>query len=455
MTTARGSAHVRGATSLRAALVLSAFALSACCRIGSCGSSGSLGGASRRVDGGAPSGPPSSAGGAPSGAPIVALAPGSDAAPSAYTTLAESAEKRPSWWVGRRPLEAPGGSSFAALEAALVPARPGALTNGFVACTVRYGAATDAIPFREGADLYGTLRLGARSLSFSGASVSAPLVKLAVGDRVAVSARDSDILFDDDLGAATTTYAGVVPFEAKRGHLTLRCGALEPARLEPVVAEHLRLADRAIDKAVRGLRFDRDAWDWGAKLSGLPDAESAIDDVAALVGFADPRVERRVDWLERARARLEAEAIPIVEELRRAAASEVTIGAPKLGAVSFERAVCDPAEVSAWLRANPALRTREPLVRCLVRVKITAGTEAWNPPFASIYGAVLSARGAVRILEVGPLEGATRPPPFAQIAPGRTATQVLYTRRDLLAPGDEALVLRVVFDGKRHYLRMR
>lgn len=434
------------------ALAVLALALSACCRAGSCRAPGA-----RRT--GPPLGLDAGATSAPSGAgphaQVEPLAPGPDGPPAHYTTLAESAAKRPSWWALRRARDAPDSPSREALEAALAPAAPGAQRLAFVACVVSYAKGTDVVPLNEGADLYGTLRLGARTHSFSGGWFSVPLSSIALGERVSVTANDSDLLFDDALGSVSTTYQGKVPFEAKSGPLSLRCGVLEPARFEPLVASHLRAADLAIEKAIEGLRFDREQWDWGAKLSGLPRAEDAVDEVAALVGFADPRVLRRVDWLERARAHLDRQAIPVVEALRARATTEVTVGAAELGAVSLDRLTCDPREVDAWLRKSPAHAARVPPVRCLVRVRLTAGTREWKPPFSLLHAAALRARGGIQLLEVGPLEGATGGSVFPRIEPGKTATQVLVTTSDLSTAGDEAVVLRVVHDGVRHYLRLR
>lgn len=249
-------------------------------------------------------------------------------------TPRSSMAARPSWSAatdGWAPVHSRADDLFAS---AAVPS--GDLVKAFVMCRGRSTAGLTGINVRA--------KLGRLpSISEDGpnpgdhAIVTAPLVDLKAGEPVelVVSTREDGGL--RELARANVAYAGKLTAFAAEGDLD--CMAMTDDELQDQIAVDAGRADSAIAR-FGGTKLDAAAIAWGYPSKDLHIARRNVRDVAALAGWDDPRVTKRVDAYARAVTTLDAEKPRVFGELRQSAADEVAVGTLTLARAS--RLTCDP-----------------------------------------------------------------------------------------------------------------
>ncbi len=134
---------------------------------------------------------------------------------------------------------------------------------------------------------------------------SRPLVNLKVGQSVDFDLWDRDVLSDDHICPGKGTYAGQVPFTIKGSLAKVDCRAETRDEVEKDLKDRLA----AFDISIARIRSRMDSAempdphqlpDWGLHHIGWDAAEEDLLGLAALVGWDDPRVERRITHREEA-----------------------------------------------------------------------------------------------------------------------------------------------------------
>lgn len=179
-----------------------------------------------------------------------------------------------------------------------------------------------------------------------------PLMELEAGDRVGVSILDRDVLFDDAVETLQTTFKGEFPFSAKGKRSELECRPLERSILEKHLGTPKERADIAIgayDAVKPSLLGSLGTGVIGEHL--VPTAQAALDDMAGLVGWDDPRVLRRLERIDAIRKRILSETSQQVRALREKLplpsqnAVEVADGALEVRPSSLS---CNPANAKQY-----------------------------------------------------------------------------------------------------------
>ena len=219
-----------------------------------------------------------------------------DAVPSSYTSYEESEAQRPSWSDGALQVQEP-----EAIFAAASASSPGQLAQALLLCKVQL---INAGGFDIGSDpdprTTITLSSGRtinhfvkNRLSFY---VSAPLVTLQTGDSISLLIVDDDervlgpTTESDGIASLSITAEGAPSITGSSAHAEIECVTLtNKERLESFVAIALDKADQEI---VRAYSFvgppDKAAID-----SKRQNLQYKLAGIAALVGWADPRVQAR------------------------------------------------------------------------------------------------------------------------------------------------------------------
>lgn len=185
----------------------------------------------------------------------------------------------------------------------------------------------------------------------------APSVRLAEGDAIDVLVNDRDRLLDldyiDRLGAL---YGGTMPMVMAGEYARVECRELDGALLEEVVRERLWQVDDAL---ARWRRAEADA---------APEAViEALSGVAAVVGWDDARVLRRMDQgavIEREHRRRAAERIAGLRAASGGAREPVGLGGRAL-AIAVDGVRCGAAELASIEAETGGLAPQE---RCVVDV---------------------------------------------------------------------------------------
>jgi len=317
-------------------------------------------------------------------APIDVLPP--PPAPSRPQTPEASAAARP-WWASdaRRYAPAP---PLALLDDTLPV---GERVEGAVArCQV---GALD-IPGDDTDHVYSEVRLGRRWWRVGGREASLSLVTLGPREPLTLALFDWDWLSGDDhlvtlgarrVGGGATWSATFGAPGARRGHATVECRLWGRA----AVARATEAAwVRAVD-ALEGLEADPiavrpDESDLGAAAAGVGAARDAVEALAGLVGWGDPRVAAAGARWEAGERRYWLAARRAIEALPRDDRGVVTLGAedprwPARVRVLRVETVCG-AEAAAQVKRSTraSLREADPSWRrapCVVRVTVANAGE--------------------------------------------------------------------------------
>lgn len=150
---------------------------------------------------------------------------------------------------------------------------------------------------------------------------SAPLVTLRSGDKLRFEVYDRDVFSMPTITKATTVFAA--PFSYVDEGAAVECRALTDKSLAETTKTYGAKADTAIAK-VASNRVDPYSPEWSADRYVTAGAQRATEDVAALLGWADPRAQRRVTALDAAKRSLEGQRDQAFAMLHEAARDRVT-----------------------------------------------------------------------------------------------------------------------------------
>lgn len=308
---------------------------------------------------------------------------------------------------------APSDHSRAAEVFADASAATAALTNAFVVCQGRRDAGS--------ADLHMSAKLGdlpevaANASASSAVYVSAPHVTLEADDDVDVTlfVRGPNNGVSQLLRLHRETRDGLSSHENRS---SIECRALEGEALDNRIAADAGRADSATAR-VAGVRIDTSKL-WVVRESRVEvrRMRRRIGDVAALAGWDDPRVKKRVKAHDAAVARLAAEERRAFAELQRGATKETTVAGMKIAVLGAAR-VGDASEVELAL-------TNEGL----------SGRTFAFPDFTITFLSDL--RGTPVVSTDATMEGVS-------VSPNERATVVVKSRKVLLAGATLAQVCHI------------
>lgn len=160
-----------------------------------------------------------------------------------------------------------------------------------------------------------------------------PRVTLAAGDAWSIALYDQGrMLMDAWAATLSTVYHGALVFSQASPRIQIECRALAGAALDSIVEEESATLRARLDSARAALAFDSSRRDGGFAQNPFTELIGRAEDLAALVGWQDPRVQEAraaVDsllqaWDERARAAVvvltekdtPARSLPLVAALR-------------------------------------------------------------------------------------------------------------------------------------------
>ncbi|MDC3958905.1 hypothetical protein [Polyangium jinanense] len=192
---------------------------------------------------------------------------------------------------------------------------------------------------------------------------SVPLVTLEKGAKVRVTSIDRDLVFDDGIERVAATFNGSYPLTAKGRVSQLECRPLGRELVERHLEQPRNVADKAL-ATMEAVRPDLSERYFGLGMggdSGAWSARSAIENLAGLVGWDDPRVERRVERLAAQEKRIKDELGAAVEAMRgklEAPADGPTPMADGGIAVRVTSYACGP-DVAKKYRKHVAFKTRD------------------------------------------------------------------------------------------------
>lgn len=167
--------------------------------------------------------------------------------------------------------------------------------------------------------------------------VSAPLVTLRKGERINLEVFDRDV-FELTLLSRSTTTRKDGPLSIIDKGAAVECRELSGAALSGAVTIETAKADAAIATLARRQLSGRTSdWDW--PLVDLSRAHQTTSDAAALVGWDDARVTKRVSAIAASVARLEAQRPVVFEQLRSGASAQTKVGDVE---ASFAGIACGP-----------------------------------------------------------------------------------------------------------------
>jgi len=288
----------------------------------------------------------------PAAAPAPAEPPPPERLGKPLTSLAAA----PAWWQGPQALDlgqarayAPESPDAGALyqAASAGSAEPGPLDGGALACDLDLGERRfdELVPFASEESTLGDIaalagvspdRRKAPALVVgtygpedrNQVVLLLPLARLQVGDTLWIRLVDMDVSLHDDVETLRVRYDGKLPL-ALAGRLAKgTCRLVTRPALEVALARRLGYLDQALEKLAAGARPDfLDGVVTGVE-GFLSDARESALGAAALVGWDDPRVLRRVlrlGELEAGAARAYAQAF---EALRASAAGPAWAAAP-------------------------------------------------------------------------------------------------------------------------------
>jgi hypothetical protein len=321
--------------------------------------------------------------------------PGNDGPPSVRPTPEESSAAAPPWSPANPAMKAPG-------DEALFEAAAGERPVGdalALACDAHYAGNPHAwFIFSGSLHLDGSFRVADRDpvLVHNGVDghdlffLSGP-VALHPGDRIGVKLSEEG----KALESVSATVAERLPARAERGLASIECRGLDAARVEEVLAPVLSRIDDELMKIAEGVAPRPGEAEFGLA-SSLKPTRDALREAAVLVGWADPRVLRRVARERAIEDRFASKNRLLVKELAARALPEVVLdGRLAVHAMRFAR---DAATLAAYARADHESGGALARARCalLVTVRNTGRTAA---PLGHIDGAWLAfASGKTRPL---------------------------------------------------------
>jgi hypothetical protein len=333
----------------------------------------------------ATSAPPAAA----STAPDAAAAPPVEAVPETLGTPASSLAAAPAFWRKKSSAYAPAlESPLTIFDAASAANAPGVA----IACRLSAGRYKEdkIMPAFDKADLMVTATFGEGKgrMTFHALGPEdtneidfvLPLLPLAEGKSVAVSLTDRDVFSNDNVARFTITHRSAAPLTIRAASVRGECRSVPRAVIEASFQSARTSADNALaEMALERPDITQPSSDVGRPSDGLGAMTYELQGLAALVGWDDPRVVRRVG---RALALRGSQAAEIARQaaLIRAAlpspaggATPMADGALEVRATKYE---CGPNVVKAYLKWMESQTERERLTAsgCVAHFEVRSRT---------------------------------------------------------------------------------
>ena len=205
--------------------------------------------------------------------------------------------------------------------------------------------------------------------------VTAPIPALAAGDAVKLVVEDRDLIGrNDHLDQANSAYSGAFPMllvgDARELHAT--CRGMRAPEVQRRLAPAKRDADATLQLLSDALKPDPAAPDWGYPWQLQDDAEAAIEQVPALVGWRDPAVKPLLQRLDGIKADWDRDARASVDRAKAGATPTGTTTRAPGGRVdvAVRRTVCDAAVTPLY--AGYGLDTQYGVPTCVVELALLA-----------------------------------------------------------------------------------
>jgi len=266
------------------------------------------------------------------------------------------------------------------------------------------------------------------------AAFTLPLVSLTGGETVSVKLWDRDGASRKPVGDVRAIFGGTLPFFGEKDRNHLVCGHVAQSEVDVFAAAAVQRADAALDALADDLSVD----EWGEDLGLGPlnrTCRKSTSEIAALIGWGDSVVDRRVDWCTRMESTLAGPIAAFVRVAETQAAAISTASTEIDGRpVSVGRAVrhCSPgaaANVRRKFGLDSFVTVRS--WPCIVRVPVTnngpsplrANSLASDvAPIATL--TTLSAAGRTKDSGLLGIEGAAIEGHDQMLAPGASGTLV-------------------------------
>lgn len=182
---------------------------------------------------------------------------------------------------------------------------PDTLQDALLACRVETKGCFDPpIGGNCAPDLELTLRSphAAPIVFFAGPSrhsgrIATPLLRISRGETLTVSARDLDVIGSDAIGQLTLRYEGHAWLRGRSGAVTVTCRVSTHTEIEPWIRRALTKFDEALGKM--DLSIDSTQIDLSLRRSDIFVRREEACAMAAVVGWEEPRLARRLAALER------------------------------------------------------------------------------------------------------------------------------------------------------------
>lgn len=388
------------------------------------------------------------------------IAPGTDEPPAQPSTSADSELQAPGWAKGGldRIDQEEGRALFE--RAGAGPFEAGTFAGGLVVCKVGVDGWTDGRGLFGSPDLTTHLTLGDNAQTIVRGEedtqtmvVAQALATLAPGAAIRARVVDRDFFRDRTLATIQGKYRGTLPWVGGRGPATLECRALVGAALDEALVERLAGCDEVLTEVAPKVAFDpENAMDLGFAASGLVWARNTLRGPARLVGWADPRVSRRVEWYRRIERPFVVEAEAFLTRTLAAAppASEMVAIVPGEFRGRVQGWACGPEAIKLVDRAAHSMRRGDAkrVGGCALQLEIEAvGREALvaHTFVTSLRGIaaprLVLANGEMVELEGLALTGATGDSTTRTLAPGQRGTLIAIPRRRFTAEAEPRPVL--------------
>jgi hypothetical protein len=395
----------------------------------------------------------------------VDISPGDDRAPERWTSAEESLKAKPQWplppWhtpESEKKSYAPqldeqvSATLFEASPPSSDPA-PGSSDEILLVCSIEFSGHCDGglkgLFFADGPDL--DLEIAVRptaTLLAAGPEddrsmfASIPLLSLKPADKLALHLYDRDGGSSrDDLG--TTRLTGRQLTTKGKSDTSIECRRILRAIIEEQVTKELAVVDKAIDEIADPKPVLTDTL-------GLEHVQfvirRSVTRIAALVGWADPRVTRRLEWGRRIEARMIEVAKDFINseaDVRPRRASFKHRG--NIVTVELADLQCGPALVKPYAESIAKISQMDETspIACLLRVHAqNLGQETLSPENTFIFGwaaVVASSDGQLRKAHMLTFEGpeAKHPdyPAYPALPPGAKGTVVFGVPADLKPAG--------------------
>lgn len=296
---------------------------------------------------------------------------------------------------------------------------------GLVVCRIQLKVHLD--DFR-GADTGADLTVGARKYDFYGPEdtdlvyFSVPRAPWAAGEKLTLSVWDRDVTTHEDAGTVTGTI-GNLPLLLPAPKMEVECRSWPNETVE----EKARALVTNVESAVRRARAAKPApgeREWGYERSGIGAAWRLIDDLAAHVGWEDPRVraagqdleKAEADWTTAATASVAAETAKLPPFSQRATLHLRDVDA------TVQSITCDAAKAQDLLSSSKASpMSLSDMAPCIVEIRARrtlSQDSLFIMPELAVRGTLVLADGSeISLTEVQIVDAAGKVPEDFQWAP--------------------------------------